>query len=658
MPNKLSHFWQELKRRNVVRVITVYAGAAFVIIELINNITEPLRLPEWTPTLVIVLLAIGFPLVIILTWIYDVRPEGGIVKTETAEEAKAEEIPKSSNTWKIASYISFVVIVGLIILNVITRSKGSKGAEILTKSIAVLPFINDSPDDENTYFINGVMEEMLLNLQAIKDFQVPGRTSVEPYRNQSKSIPVIADELNVNYIIEGSGQKYGNTIRLRIQLLEGATGMHMWGESFEQVIQNPEDLFNIQSEIAQSIAAELQALITPKELERIERTPTYNLTAYDFYQRAEHELLIDNLDRAEELFRNALENDPNYADAYIGLAKVFFRRNYWQTIFEENFMDSALILANRALSIDNRLSDAYLIRAVYYWNNDESKRAIDEFERAIEFNPNNGSAYVYGGGLYAESDLVKSLQYYHKALALNRGDQLSIMLDRVGWAYLPAGFTDKSRYYYTEAFKLTKDSMHYFDRLRICEFVDEDFPLAIEYLNKAYAMDSANYDLHGSFGEYYMLNRDYVNSFKHFELWLKEANLTGQNAVYGMHRVGWAYWMNGYEEEGRKFFLKQIDYCNRMLEMGRVIGTAYRNYYDLAASYAFMGQKEMALVNLRLFMKYLTGDKWYAMYFNNDPLFDNIRGEPEFQQIVRDVEAKYQAEHERVRHWLEENGML
>jgi tetratricopeptide (TPR) repeat protein len=199
--------------------------------------------------------------------------------------------------------------------------------------------------------------------------------------------------------------------------------------------------------------------------------------------------------------------------------------------------------------------------------------------------------------------------------------------------------------------------MHYFDRLRICEFVDEDFPLAIEYLNKAYVMDSTNYDLHGYFGEYYMLNRDYVNSFKHFELWLKKANLTGQMAVYGMHRVGWAYWMNGYEEEGRKFFLKQIDYCNRMLEMGRVIGTAYRNYYDLAASYAFMGQKEMALVNLRLFMKYLTGDKWYAMYFNNDPLFDNIRGEPEFQQIVRDVEAKYQAQHERVRQWLEENDM-
>ena len=111
MPNKLSRFWQELKRRNVVRVITVYGGATFVIIELINNITDPLRLPEWTPTLVIVLLAIGFPIVIIFSWIYDVHPEGGIVKTEPSEKAKTDEIPGSSSRWKIASYISFVVIV-------------------------------------------------------------------------------------------------------------------------------------------------------------------------------------------------------------------------------------------------------------------------------------------------------------------------------------------------------------------------------------------------------------------------------------------------------------------------------------------------------------------------------------------------------------------
>jgi hypothetical protein len=156
MPNRLPRFWQELKRRNVVRVTTVYAGAAFVIIELINNITEPLRLPEWTPTLVIVLLAIGFPVVIIFSWIYDIQPEGGIVKTEPVDQGKSEDKSKSSNSWKIASYISFVVIVFLIVLNVIPHSGKS---EKLEKSIAVLPFQDFSTDPDQESMCMGLTDE-------------------------------------------------------------------------------------------------------------------------------------------------------------------------------------------------------------------------------------------------------------------------------------------------------------------------------------------------------------------------------------------------------------------------------------------------------------------------------------------------------------------
>ena len=158
MPNKLSQFWHELKRRKVIHVITVYAGAAFVIIELVNNITEPLRLPEWTPTLVIILLLIGFPIAAIFSWIYDIHPEEGIVKTEPADKVRIEDKTRSSSGWQIASYFSFVVIVGLIVLNILPRTDRK---EIPDKSIAILPFRNDSPDKENAYFINGTMESIL-----------------------------------------------------------------------------------------------------------------------------------------------------------------------------------------------------------------------------------------------------------------------------------------------------------------------------------------------------------------------------------------------------------------------------------------------------------------------------------------------------------------
>ena len=319
-PNKLSQFWQELKRRKVLRVITVYAAVAFIILQLVEILAPSLRLPEWTMNLILVLLIVGFIIAVILSWIYDVHPEGGIVKTEPAKKISEESVLPSSKSWKIATYISFVVIVALIVLNIIPRT-GKK--EILDKSIAVLPFINDSQDKDNEHLINGIMEDLLINLQSIKELRVPGRTSIEQYRNNPKPIPEIASELNVVYILEGSGQRYGKKIRLRVQLVEGATDKHIWADSYDEEINEPEDIFRIQSKIAKSIAAELQAVITPEEKEIIEKTPTTSLTAYDFYQRGREKYIqyrldddnIEALKRAEELYHKALDYDSAFAQA-------------------------------------------------------------------------------------------------------------------------------------------------------------------------------------------------------------------------------------------------------------------------------------------------------------------------------------------------------
>ena len=653
--NRLSQFWQELKRRKVTRTITVYAAAAFVILELVSIIVEPLKLPEWTLPMIIVLLCIGFIIAVIISWIYDIHPEEGIVKTEPAHKAKEKDKPVTSNSWKIASYISFVVIVVLIVLNVIPRAAKK---EILDKSIAVLPFKNESSDQENTYFINGMMESILDNLSRIEDMRVVSRNSVEQYRDDPKPTPAVAEEMDVSYVLEGSGQKVGNRLLLTVQLIVGHDDRHIWSKQYDRVIERVEDLIDIQKEIAELVVNEIEAIITPDEKELIESVPTTSLTAYDFYQRGAEEEIKGNTDRAEELFRTALKYDSAYANAYVGLAGVFWRKHYWETYFEEDFLDSVLILADIALSIDDKLSDAYTIRGNYYIQVGELDLAIEEFDLALLYNPNNGWAYVFGGRLYASSDLVKSIQYYHKALALIRGDQLPEMLENVGWAYLENGFIEKSKYYYSEAFKLTKDSLRYFNRLRLCEFVSANFSDAIEYLKKVYALDSTNYNYDGSFGEYYMMNGDYMQSLQHYNKWLEKTNSLSQHAVFGMHRVGWAYWMNGLKEEGEVFFKKQIEYNTRLLELGRVINEVARNYYDLAATYAFIGDKDKAFENLRFFEKYQTANRWFITYINNDPLFDSIRDEPEFQQIVRDVEAKYQAEHDRVRQWLEENDML
>lgn len=167
-----------------------------------------------------------------------------------------------------------IVVVVLFVFNIIGGGKLTKEPE---KSIAILPFKNDSPDEENVYFLNGIMEEILTNLQTIQDIRVISRTSVEQYRNTTKSIPEIAKELGVNYIVEGSGEKYGNTFNLNVQLIMASTKEgHLWANSYEQEIKGVNDIFSIRRQIAQAIAAELKAVITPQEKDMIQRNQSFN----------------------------------------------------------------------------------------------------------------------------------------------------------------------------------------------------------------------------------------------------------------------------------------------------------------------------------------------------------------------------------------------
>jgi TolB-like protein len=190
------------------------------------------------------------------------------------------------------------------------------------KSIAVLPFINNSPDQENTYFINGVMEEILGSLQKIKALRVISRTSVEQYRERKKSVREIAEELGVNYIVEGSAQKYGKAFRLRAQLIMAEHETHLWGESYQQEITDVEDIFNIQIRIAKSIAEELRAVISPEEKKLIEKIPAADLGVYDQYLKARsywNDFTKESLYKAIEYLNSAIEKNPDWAPLYAGL---------------------------------------------------------------------------------------------------------------------------------------------------------------------------------------------------------------------------------------------------------------------------------------------------------------------------------------------------
>jgi len=270
-------------------VITVYAAIAFGILQLVDIIGPSLKRPDWTMTFVIVLLCIGFVISVFVSWIYDITPSG-VKKTKPVSELKHVDhtTHEVSSGWKIATYISGAIIIALVVFNFISKRNLNADILKLDKSIAVLPFINDSPVDSNKYFINGLMEEVLNNLQKIKDFKVLSRTSTDQYKGSDRpTIPEIAKKLVVSYMVKGSGQKYGNKFRLRVQLIK-AKGKenHLWGRTYEQEIRETTDLFSLQSQIAQAIATELKAVITPEEKQIIEKIPTSKMTAYNLYLKA------------------------------------------------------------------------------------------------------------------------------------------------------------------------------------------------------------------------------------------------------------------------------------------------------------------------------------------------------------------------------------
>jgi TolB-like protein len=292
-----------------------------------------------------------------------------------------------------------VIVLVLAFLGFLFIPKLIKSEEQLEKSIAVLPFINDSPDEENAYFINGIMDEILNNLQKIKEFRVLSRTSTTQFKGTDRpTIPEIAKKLNVNYLVEGSGQKYGNKFVLRVQLIAANNERHLWGKSYDREIQQTTDIISVHREIAQLIASELKASLTPEEKQLIRKNPTDNLEAYNLYLKGTYwyqMLTEEGFQKASMYFEQALQKDPNYALAYLGLANASGTYTFWGDVPPNEGFSKVTEYVNKALKIDSTLAEAYWILGNHYtydvWNWKEAER---NYKHALQINPNSSMIHA------------------------------------------------------------------------------------------------------------------------------------------------------------------------------------------------------------------------------------------------------------------------
>jgi len=592
-------------------------------------------------------------------------------KTETNEQKRpawrAFVIPLS------AILLFAVLFIGYTIIFNNSHAGGANPAGRLEKSIAVLPFKNLTEIPGSQYFIDAVMEDVRDNLGKIHDLSIISRTSTEQFRESAHSTSEIAQKLKVNYLVEGSCQKYGNSFDLDVHLIDAARDRQIWSHSYQQEIRETRDIFKIQNQVAQAIASELEANITPEEKVLIEKMPTTSLTAHDFYQRGRDNQIKywtngnnEELERAEDLYHKALYYDSTYAPAYIGLAKVYWDKHFFQDYMSGNFMDSVLILCKRALVLDNQLADAYTMMGKYYGQKGDIASAISQIDKALKLNPNDWVAYRLKGE--TDIDPVNNIRYLHKAISLNRGLELPALLQEIGWVYSTYGFPEKAMQCYQDKLKLDGNLPEFYSSAARDEFWLENFNKSLELEKRGYEVDSTNTLILEFIALDYQWLGQFRESLKYFKKWFERLNSTGvqatsyyykDNYLFNMmHRIGYIYWKNGYKEKAEYYFNEEIKYCKKTIEHGREYGRSYNAFYDLAGVYAFRGDKKKAMENLRAYNQVRQTYQWMVMLFKTDPLLQSIRDDPEFKQIVRDIESKYLAGHERVKKWLEEQGQL
>ncbi len=582
-------------------------------------------------------------------------PPGKLAKGELTEEV-AEPHPPRSFPWKYV--VGAVVLVVLAIF--LTRSLGSKEDSTsplgeIEKSIAVLPFLNESSDSSNMYFINGLMEATLNNLQKIEDLRVISRTSVEKYRYQARSIPEIAEELRVSYFVEGSGQKIGDQVLLNIQLIEAASDKHIWAEQYSREIGN---VFELQNEIAKKIAAAIKAVVTPAELEQIEKIPTENLEAYDLYLQALphfHARTREGLEQALPLFNQAIEQDPQFSLAYANLAISYYFLDIFQV--DKQYTDSINTYADKALLYDPTSPVSLLAKSFYYIHTKDYPSALPHLEKALEYNPNSSAVVQMLTDYYARfvPNTAKHLEYALRGVQLEIGAEDSIAQSYIyvsmSHALVQTGFIDEALHYIDLSINYNPNNeFSYYLKALILYAKDLDVEKVKRRLLKEFRKDTTRLDILQEVAKLYYLQENYDSAYFYFQQFVAIREARAWN-VYPNENItiGWVYEKVGLPEEAQNFY-------RAFEEFSAKDPSIYRSLW-LGIDYARKGEREAAIEQLKTFANHDDFQYWFLL-LGNDPILKSLHSHPEFSSVMQKIKDRFWENHRVLAESLRGKGLL
>lgn len=429
----LKTFWSELRRRRVIRAALVYAVVAWLLIQIAESTFEPLQLPEWSVTLVIVLLVMGFPVALILAWAFDLTPSG----------LQPDTPPQDQSHGSAAA---------------VTASP-SPGATSRQPSIAVLPFADMSPQRDHSYFCEGVAEEIINLLACVPDLLVASRMSSFRFAGQSGDIQDIGRQLNVTTVLEGSVRKADDQLRITAQLIDVENGYHIWSERFDREMC---DVFAIQDEIAHSIVDAMELQLTPDGRTGTSR-PQADIAAYEFYLRGRqlfHRHGHKHYTLAAEMFERAIEIDPDYALAWAGLADTnAFRYLYMEA--KSEFLDASTNASQKAITLAPDLAEAHASRGLALLLCKCYPEAEQEFEAAIRLNPRQFEPYYfYARASVHQGKMDNAEKYFLKASEVRPEDyQSPLLLSRI---YRGQGRTAEATVVSKTGLKAAENSLRYY----------------------------------------------------------------------------------------------------------------------------------------------------------------------------------------------------
>ena len=432
--NKMFHnILEELKRRRVFRVATLYVVAMWPIIQIADILSPALNLPADVMRTLLMVFISGFPIAIALTWIFNLTPKGITKVKDVSEDAenKSEQrlISKNAEFWIVVSLlllaVSLFVIQGTNIetseetdnsLNLTTNDSTSK-----IDSIAVLPFVTFSEKKEDEFFADGLSEELLNVLAKIKELRVVARTSSFAYKGVNRNIQEVGNELGVDAILEGSVRRndVDNTIRVTAQLIDIKSGSHLWSETYDRKFN---DIFKIQDEITAAVVSELKITLLGEAEDQLwahESSKPEAMVAHSMGRAELSKRTGDSIIQAEKYFQKAIQTDPGYATAFASLAEAQILSIDYADNPRKEYREKAQSSVEEAIKLDPELGLAWAAQGLIYITEDaRDDDAKASLEKAIELNPSYAMAYMWYG-LLLNDDPNKQMEYYEKAFSLD-----------------------------------------------------------------------------------------------------------------------------------------------------------------------------------------------------------------------------------------------